>query len=158
MRKPAFCICKNKDADQLHSNCPADQRLCFRYMDSTIPLLSKSKISSLYPSSVAVQPGLCWTLVETAKTGLLTTRLKCFMLLNMKIRLHQKTGLRLVISQHARQWYNGCEPPQPHRLAKFTVSTCVIWQKTKKQRITDQKSDIGPAHIIADMLITTTKC
>ena len=34
-----------------------DQRLCFRYIDSTIPLLSKSGISSLQPSSVAVQPG-----------------------------------------------------------------------------------------------------
>ena len=40
MRKPAICICENKDADQLHSNCAADQRLCFRYIDSTIPLLS----------------------------------------------------------------------------------------------------------------------
>ena len=47
MRKPAFCIFENKDADQLHGNRVADQRLCFRYIDSTIPLLSKSKISSL---------------------------------------------------------------------------------------------------------------
>ena len=39
MRKPAFCICENKDADQLRGNCEADQRLCFRYTDSTIPLL-----------------------------------------------------------------------------------------------------------------------
>ena len=59
MRKPAFCICENKDADQLHSNCAADQRLCFCYIDSTIPLLPKYEISSLYPSSVAVQLGLC---------------------------------------------------------------------------------------------------
>ena len=29
MRKPAFCICKNKDADQLRGNHAADQRLCF---------------------------------------------------------------------------------------------------------------------------------
>ena len=29
------------------SNCEADQRLCFCYTDSTIPLLSKFKISSL---------------------------------------------------------------------------------------------------------------
>ena len=42
MRKPAFYICENKDADQLRSNCAADQRLCFRYMDSAIPLLSKT--------------------------------------------------------------------------------------------------------------------
>ena len=59
MRKPAFFICENKGADRLRSNCAADQRLCFRYTDSTIPLLSKSEISSLKPSSVAVQPGLC---------------------------------------------------------------------------------------------------
>ena len=38
MRKPAFCICENKDADQLRGNREADQRLCFRYTDSTIPL------------------------------------------------------------------------------------------------------------------------
>ena len=47
MRKPTLCICENKDADQLRGNREADQRLCFRYTDSTIPLLSKSKISSL---------------------------------------------------------------------------------------------------------------
>ena len=47
MRKPAFCICENKDADQLRGNREADQRLCFRYIDSTIPLLSKYEISSL---------------------------------------------------------------------------------------------------------------
>ena len=44
MRKPAFCICENKDADQLRGNREADQRLCFRYIDSTIPLISKSEI------------------------------------------------------------------------------------------------------------------
>ena len=42
-RKPTICICETKGADQLRSNCEADQHLCFRYMDSTIPLLSKSK-------------------------------------------------------------------------------------------------------------------
>ena len=74
MRKRAFCICENKDADQLRSNCAADQRLCFRYTDTNIPLLPKSEISSLWPSSVAVQPGLCRTRSETSKTGFLTTR------------------------------------------------------------------------------------
>ena len=52
MRKPAFCICENKDADQLRGNREADrreadQRLCFRYTDSKIPLLLKYEISSL---------------------------------------------------------------------------------------------------------------
>ena len=46
VRKPAFCICKNKDADQLRGNREADQCLYFRNMDSTVPLLSKSEISS----------------------------------------------------------------------------------------------------------------
>ena len=29
MRKPEFCMCENKDTDQLCSNCTADQCLCF---------------------------------------------------------------------------------------------------------------------------------
>ena len=74
VRKPAFCICENKDADQLRGNREADQRLCFRYTDSTIPLLPKSEISSLYAFSVTVQPGLCRTCSETPKTGFLRTR------------------------------------------------------------------------------------
>ena len=47
VRKPDFCPGENKGADQLCSNCEADQCLCFHYMDNTIPLLSKSKISTL---------------------------------------------------------------------------------------------------------------
>ena len=47
MRKPTICICQNKDAGQLRGNPEADQHLYFRYTDSTIPLLPKSKISSL---------------------------------------------------------------------------------------------------------------
>ena len=39
MRKPTFCICENEGADQLRGNREADQRLWFRYTDSSIPLL-----------------------------------------------------------------------------------------------------------------------
>ena len=46
MGKPTICIGENKGADQLRGNREADQRLCFRHTDSTIPLLSKSKIPS----------------------------------------------------------------------------------------------------------------
>ena len=44
-------------------NRTADQSLCFCYIhvDSTIPLCPKSQFSRIYPSSVAVQPGLCKT-------------------------------------------------------------------------------------------------
>ena len=80
MRNSTVCICENKDADQLRGNREADQRLCFRYIDSTIPILSKSEIASLQPFSVAVQPGLCGTWSETPKTGFLTTRLVYFFL------------------------------------------------------------------------------
>ena len=47
MRKPTICICENKGADQLRGNREADQRPCFRYTYSTIPLLLISKISSI---------------------------------------------------------------------------------------------------------------
>ena len=46
MGKPTICIGENKGADQLRGNREADQRLCFRYTDSTHPLLLKSEISS----------------------------------------------------------------------------------------------------------------
>ena len=75
MRKSAFCICKNKGTDQLRGNRPADQCLCFGLIDSTIPLLPK--LSSLKPSSVAVQSDLCRTWSETPKTRFLVTRVIC---------------------------------------------------------------------------------
>ena len=65
MRKPAFCISENKDPEQLTGNREADQCLCLCYLDSMIPLLSKSEISSLSLSSVAAQPGLCRSRSET---------------------------------------------------------------------------------------------
>ena len=61
MRKPTICLGENKGADQLRSNCEADQRLCFRYSNSTIAPLLNSKISA----SVAEHAGLCQTCSET---------------------------------------------------------------------------------------------
>ena len=77
MRKPAICICKNKDADQLRSNRKADKCLCFRYKDSTIPLrlLSKSKISSLEPFLRLYSSVL--DLFRNHLVGFLMRRLKC---------------------------------------------------------------------------------
>ena len=49
--------------------------LCFRYLDSTIPLLPKLKISSLQPSRVAVQPDLCQTWTGSTLLGFLVLRL-----------------------------------------------------------------------------------
>ena len=63
MRK-TFCICENKGARQLHSNCKADQRLCFCYTDSTITLLINPK----FPVCVGhVQKPHCWFSHDAAK-------------------------------------------------------------------------------------------
>ena len=65
MGKPTICICENKGADQLRGNREADQRLCFRYSDTTFPLLPKSEISRFQLFSVLAQAGLCQTCSET---------------------------------------------------------------------------------------------
>ena len=78
MSKPAFYICENKGADQLPRDQAADQHFCFHYIDSTIPLLPKSEILKLKPSSVVIQPGVCRTWSETPKTGFLMTQLAMF--------------------------------------------------------------------------------
>ena len=65
MGKPTICIGENKGADQLRGNREADQRLCFRYTDGTIPPLLNSKISSFELASVTVQVSLCRTWSET---------------------------------------------------------------------------------------------
>ena len=62
MIKPAFCICEKKDTDQLHCDHAADQRLCFRYIDSIFCLLGKSEFPTschllLLYSWVCVRPG-----------------------------------------------------------------------------------------------------
>ena len=64
MRKPTKCLGENKGADQLCSNCTADQRLCFRYTNSIMSLLFLPKISGFYPASVIIQPCLCRTWLE----------------------------------------------------------------------------------------------
>ena len=68
----------------------ADQRLCFRYLDSTIPLLSESEIIS----SEVVQPVLCRNWSETPKIGFLTTRLNI---------VYTTTGVRLSSSATVRR-------------------------------------------------------
>ena len=49
----------------------SDQRLCFCYSDSIIPLPLKSEISSFWPSPVTVQAGLCQTWSEPQTVGFL---------------------------------------------------------------------------------------
>ena len=76
--KPAFCIWENKDADQLRGNREADQRLCFRYMDSIIPLqnnrMTESQKDRQGKSSIA--PLNYKGFSEITKTNLIT--LQCY--------------------------------------------------------------------------------
>ena len=77
MGKHAFCICDKIGTDQQRSfDRTVGQHLCFSYIDSTIPLLPKVEISSLQPSSVVVQTGLCRTWLVFPQTGFLMTQLK----------------------------------------------------------------------------------
>ena len=62
MRKPAFCICENKDADQLRGDREADQRLLFatRIEQSLYFLHLKFQSSSHFlwlSSLVCIGPG-----------------------------------------------------------------------------------------------------
>ena len=71
MRKPTFCICENKDADQLRGNSAFV--IAIRILQSLYYLNPKFQASYRLLS----QPGLCQTWSETPKTGFLTTRLIC---------------------------------------------------------------------------------
>ena len=59
----------------LHMRKPKSEADQHRNTVKTIHLLPKFEISSLFPSSVAEQPGLCSTWAETPKNDFLMTRL-----------------------------------------------------------------------------------
>ena len=74
MRKPTFCICENKDADQLRGNREAETAklistfvLATQIVQSPYFLVQSPYFLDLkfQASSVAVQPGLCRTWSET---------------------------------------------------------------------------------------------
>ena len=70
MRMPACCICKNENADQLHSNCAADKRLRYiilliysrlhcSYQAPFVSCRMASKTLFILSFYVAVQTGSC---------------------------------------------------------------------------------------------------
>ena len=84
MRKPMFYISRNKCTDQLHTNKEADQHLYFhysdsnfQYSDSTIPLLSISKIYSIKAIFCSRAAWFVWDMVENYNIGFLMMGLKC---------------------------------------------------------------------------------
>ena len=138
--KTGFCICENKDADQLRDDREADQRLCFRYKESTIPLLPKSEISSLKPSSVSVQPGLCLIWSETPKTGFLRMRLifrwlqQIFQGLNFIISgvVVYTIGIKFIHLLTNIQLIHVCVSFVTCRNGSLLISTCSVSQNDRR--------------------------
>ena len=70
MRKLTFCLCKNKEADQLRGNREADQPLCFRYSSDGIcnsfinptPYLEMGYFLPFYTENAACIYGLIFSL------------------------------------------------------------------------------------------------
>ena len=56
-------VCENEDTDPR----AADHRLCFRFIDRTLPLLHKSEITSLLSSAVVMQLGVGVTLCGSTR-------------------------------------------------------------------------------------------
>ena len=67
----------NKGADQPAHLRSLISAFVVRCLDSIIPLVSISEISSRYLASVAAQAGLCLTWTQTPNTGFLVMRLSC---------------------------------------------------------------------------------
>ena len=87
MRKPVYAICEQQRRRSACVSAQSDQRLCFRFLDSIIPLVSISETSSLYLASVAAQAGLSLPWSQIPKTGFLVTRLKSLLTTPQSSRL-----------------------------------------------------------------------
>ena len=133
MGKPYICIGENKGKGQLRSYCEADQSLWFRYTDSTIPLLSKSKISSLEPSSVTVQPGLCRTWSQLV--GFLTPKLISIFFC-CQISRTRLTTLRHILTPATCTGRMRAKLPNSGRLREVILYCKLI---TKKKKSKDEK-------------------
>ena len=75
MRKLAFCMCENKDADQLCGTAQLISAFVFATRIVQSLCLLNPKFQASICISVTAQPGLCGTWSETPKTGFLTMRL-----------------------------------------------------------------------------------
>ena len=73
MRNLFMAYANNKGADQSAHPHSLISSFVVRYLDSIIPLLSISELSSLYLASVAAQAGLNLTWSQIPKRGFLMT-------------------------------------------------------------------------------------
>ena len=77
MRKCVLAICQQQRCDQPAQLRSLISTFVVHCLDSIIPLVSLSEISSLYLTSVAEQAGLSLTWLEILKTGFPVTWLIC---------------------------------------------------------------------------------
>ena len=119
--KPTIGICKNKEADQLRGNREADLRLCFRYMDRTLPYVIDNQL--IFSSSAVF-----WKLIHSSMTG------KCQGILfpsqhGSPVRCH--LGYPLCVWEHSKLiislrmdrilgWFKTCQP------ASCALSICFL--------------------------------
>ena len=78
MRKPVNAICKQQGTDQPGHPRSLISTFVVCCLDSKIPLVSTSEISSLYLASVAVKAGVCLTWSQTPTADFLVTGRTCF--------------------------------------------------------------------------------
>ena len=75
VRKPDFCLCENKGADQLRCHCEAGQRLCSSYTDSSSSKIRNFRLLSCFCDCTG---GFVSTWSEPPKTGFLASRLNYY--------------------------------------------------------------------------------
>ena len=71
MRKPVYTICEQQRRRSPWASTQSDQHLCFCCLDSIIPLVSISEISSLCLAPVVAQAGLSLPWLQPPNMGFL---------------------------------------------------------------------------------------
>ena len=92
--KTCYAISNNKGAAQPAHPCSLISAFVIRCLDSIIPLVSDSEISSLCLASVAAQAGLSVSWSQTTTTGFVWLRLICW----LSARVSTCCGFRLCYS------------------------------------------------------------
>ena len=87
----------NKGTDQSARTCRLISTFVIHCLDSIIPLVSISEISSLYLAFVAAQAGLSQPSLQTSKTGCLVSRL-IIIWVNSNINVQDETCINVVES------------------------------------------------------------
>ena len=122
MRKPDFCICGNKGGDQLCGNRTADQRICFHYLDSKVPLLHKSEIFSLLPSSVVYIAQFVSDLVGNPKDRFYHNAVQIIMLILLYCTISTDTFLSMESEKRISPRARKLERTLARKLTEFLSS------------------------------------